>query len=230
VLKTEATEKVITINVQEIAPTSISSNLYTYNTGVYTWNKATGGEVYVNQPTWVKATVPEAETNYAYAGYKAELVSTNKANATLVEDALSGETVYKFLSSTVGTYQIKLTSTFETDGELPTVTLTIVVKEAPDVSAHLYDGAEYRTTFKYSKGTATVVITTTDENSGIAEVTTNGGSETLAYTIENGEITTTHQDGANLGFMLKFNEAYDLVLSYYVKSVQLYDDCVLIAK
>lgn len=213
-------EKTFKIYVDEIAPTSLVSSIYTYSDDGYSWKNSKEITVYVGQPLVMKAEVPSEQSTFAYKGFRPILVGISggatKDGITWDgkgESSLEYTSNVEFVASKAGVYTISLKSTFKNSsgsesGVKAQVTITVI--EPPSIDEILI--GEYVGQLK--KGSASVSFgeTGADGKTSVT-VTTKKGTEVLSvYVGEYDELVCEHVEGVELGVKLEINEAYKLVL------------------
>ncbi len=143
--------------------------------------------------------------SYEKGDYTAAITSDNAANATLTLN----DGIYTFTTTTVGTYEITLTSSVVST---LTATLTVEVKEVPaieDILTGYYEANTYwDSTYSLTFGENNTVVVAGDNGSG---------DYTYAYDTETKALTFTYVSGATfeeLGIdSIQLNSNYELVMS-----------------
>lgn len=218
--KSGSFEKEFKLHVNPIAPSKITPSYHKYGNTGYTWQQTSSDSitatVYVNQPVPFKADVSNDELSYVSTGFEAQITSSNSANAKLTWTSEARD-VMEFRASAVGTYTIRLMSSLN---RARTCTITVKVVAPPPMGS-LFGNTTYTGNLRYpSRGPVTVTCNavaetiTIERNGGVA---LGGETEILhidSYNPSTGELVTSHYAGAELGFKVIVNEAYDLVLSH----------------
>lgn len=231
VLKTHKTETVIHLYVTPVAPETLFPMLYEYSTTGYTWSStystAVSGTVYAGQNLYFSSAVNTTESKYADNAYTATVTGAVDAAGSAIsseyytltdELTFNGQTMSAFCATMAGTYTITLVSVRD---ESIVSTITVTVEEVPE-RGELFSGS-YVARLDYDpKGTVTVTFEA-GESDGVyyATITSPQSTEVLRCYYDGETLTTSHYSGAENGFTLTFNEAYDLVISH---STGYYDD------
>ncbi len=222
-LKTANTSKVFTLHVTAAVAESVSSVTAYIKEGDTYATQSVGDEgvsIYAGGSVSLDATFSPSKANQDFV---MELVGDNAADATLTPDTVSyyysSMPVYTFTSSVPGTYQVKITSA---SVETVTKTVTIEVKEAPELSSLLakryaYATAEpgigvkmmYDISFTPSADptTGSVSIAAYDEDAG--SIDTNVCSYTYDATAK--AFTLTKDGAAFTDVTLSFSGSYKLL-------------------
>ncbi len=220
VVKTQKQERVLHFYFEPTAPTAIYPAVYVYARTGYSLNtvtqSSTAATVYVGQPLYFKATLPtdDGEDKYADESFTAEITSSNAANAVLnADDQKDGISFTSFTAKAAGTYTITLKSG---KGSAQAV-ITVTVNDVPDEDALFGVENTYTGSLNYGGfGKVTVTFGKDANNNTIAVISTETATERLRcqYDAVGHTLTTSHYGGANAGFTLSLNEAYDLVISH----------------
>ncbi len=234
VIKTAMTEKIIPCLISEDTPSALYPRVYEYVNGAYMWDEiessSTSKTIFIHQPLYFTAAVPQAETNYASSRHTVKVspiedtdYDKDGKDKRLMATAVGGVPATQFTADKTGTYTITLTSALDTS---KTATITVTVVEAPafeELAKKTY------TQDLTSVEMLTVDVVFSDLQSGEnedgkaiitmkAKVTVQGkGEEILSctYVLESRELTTEHESGVEYNFKIGFNEAYDFVLSRF---------------
>ncbi len=244
VVKTKNVERIILCNFSEKEPTKLIPKAYVYNKTTKTYSPwATVTSVsghYVGQPFYFTAEVPDAEKSYVAGNYSITVKKdgVEVAESTLGNEQCDGKNAEKFTPNEAGTYVIQM----KADLGAASCNITLNVVEAPAYT-DLTDGAKsyagelelsgmvenLQVEVAVSFADTQAVYDSDDKIVGYTSVATivkYGDGEALAterlqcsYAVGSisgkWELTTTHLDGADLGYILALNEAYDFVLSHY---------------
>ncbi len=242
VVKTAHLEKEIHCQISEATPTALYPAVYEYVGGDYMWDRRVETEattvsktVYINQPLYFTADVPVDQKNYAAANYtllesNGQAVDMNTTKNYL-ETAVDGTAVTQFTSETAGRFTITMASKLNMSIRC-TISVTVV---APPEFTTLAAKA-YTQEIKYPQRTTVDVtfeeVATTDGGktyTATANIVTGQGEEKLSCTFdkETGMLTTEHLSGAEFGYVLGLNSAYDFVLTHYVEEFHEEESVVL---
>ncbi len=214
VFKTENTEKVLNVHVPYIAPSGFESSVYQKDevNGTDLWSADPEFTVYQNQSLTFKSKV--ANPYYENPAYTAKVISApagaDASSYAITESMLEGESVSVFKASVAGTYTIQLSSAAPTC--TLTDTITVVVNEAPEVSAKLNGAYEnkdeqVKVTFVPAEEGAT--------NGEATIVNANGDNTVVTYTYDSNTraISTTYKSGADNEYGFELTEAFNLFLT-----------------
>lgn len=208
VISSENVTKRIKLHVVGRAPEKLTTEVY--RDALNSFAETDKASPMVGVPVYFRA-VPN---QYANGAYTAELI-TQTGNATIESTQINGMECWKFVSDTVGSYEIRLTSTQD---ETISCTLTVTVADVPDYAQLLegtyqaVDGAggAYTVTFEQN-GTANVSGTVT------VEYKPKGGekqTQTMRFSVSEGATEPKLESvaGENLGVAFKVDAAGRLKL------------------
>lgn len=208
VITTKQVTKRVKFSVTGAAPTELTSEVYQSAFNSF----AESGKIMpmVGVAVYFRAMPNE----YANGAYTAELVNGD-GNATLEKAQINGIECWKLVSSKAGTYQVKMTSTENTE---VSCTLTVTAVEVPDLNAMLNgsykvtdneDGV-YRLTFKQTAGAAV-----TSGTVSISYTTANGEAKTeeMKFTVSDSDLSLILEpESTVLGVAIRVNANGKLVL------------------
>ncbi len=248
VIRTARLERVLTFNVEAIAPSVIYPTAFEYTkTGYFAHKMATVesvATVYAGQPLYFMAESSARESLYTNATVTNSISRGNANACTLVDKVESadlpmsirttGATVSSFVSDVPGTYTVRMTSTMNTS---VTCSIVVTVVKAPDIN-DILSGGSYMQELNYPVKGAVSVSFAAEADYTKAIVSFNGRDTELKCVYDEETKTLTSEllsvpglfDDVVYNFSLALNEAYDLVLTHptgfeiFTESVVLYRD------
>lgn len=221
--------KYITLNVAEIAPTTLCPSIYEYNDTGYVWRDSLSASpttisatVRVGQPLRFTVSPQSSESSYVHNGWYVRLIQKNDGGWADTEDAtvsdpqtVDGREVREFVATKPGTYRVQFRTTFEgaTTGGL----VNITVEDIPDMASSI--SGTYSANVVYPRRGTVKVEVSISGNQGTAIITDSEGSTenlsfTLTQTATSVSIQSAHSGLADLGYVLSFNEAWRLIVTH----------------
>jgi len=216
VLKTENTEKIITLDVPYAAPSVLLPDVYSYD-------EVKEEGLWLHSSTTAQATVYAGQTLYfnsyvEHSAYQsAEFTADATVGATLGTAKVEGKDVSTFVAENVGAYTITLTSKLDAKR---VCTIEVTVKEAPDVSAILngvymnIDNEEE--TVAFASNAETPLSGEATLNVSLGKTKLENVKFNYSYDTTKKEFTLTNvpaaQSGLELG--LELSPSYKLFLTY----------------
>ena len=200
-------EKTFDVDVNPESPRSVSCSALVENGEKNKFETAQEYEIYQSNALYVKADIA---ANFDQT-YKVELPE-GVTGLHLEEAKVDGYNCYKFTADQAGVYTLKFVATSGSVDVDPVYTeLTITVLENPNIAGILngeytanINGTKYSFVFTPESENAlngTVVVTDTTDSSK---------SDTLAYTYADGVISTSYQEGTELGIGFALASDYSL--------------------
>ncbi|MDE7083034.1 MAG: hypothetical protein K2O89_04955 [Clostridia bacterium] len=206
-LRTNRSVFTLTLHADTVAPSVLNPYIYTYSeaTDSYQGSMFTAATVYVGKQFGFTTTVNNPKTEEA--GYTAKVTSSpSGAHYSLTDgEMVDGKDGTFFTTDTAGSYTIVLTSVKSSS---TTATITVTVKDLPDMAETLNGG--------YENAASGITVTFTPDSdgatSGTVVIDDNMGSETLTYSCVGEVISLTSVSGVAHGYELSFNDVYTLVI------------------
>lgn len=205
-------EKVVNLNVTPKTPSRIMPGVREYGGAGYYWTtKASGDTIvaYTGQPLQFCGVVPAEEESYC----DTRIIASTTEGATVTN--LADTEIWEFNASVSGNYRIAIRSYRSAS---ITCVLNVNVINYPTAN-ELFNNTAYRGLLQYPYPNTEVTLScrVTAPNQGIIAVETLEGREVLSFTMSGTTVTTSHMDGAELGFSVYLNETYSLVLTHFTE-------------
>lgn len=208
-------ETVFTVNFQAVAPSSVYPEIYTYYSTGYEWVKSSAATamatLYVGKPLLFRMAV--ANSAYESAEYNANVSNATNGGDLKAASVENGDEYSTFTASVAGTYTVRIASSKNVQKYC---VISVTVKNPPE-AYDLFANRTYSGKMTGAISNITVTfkgVSSTDFSSGTATlVWGTGDSETMSYTYADGTFTATYSGGMDKGFMLTFDEQYNLVVS-----------------
>lgn len=216
--------KIVKLQVNPATPSKLYPSVYEYGDEGYVWHDTLGSNdpddanaivtanatIYTGQELLVRAVAPANESAYVDSSVNAELYDWNLDILTGDFFSLDTEGIaYKFKCSQTGTYYIRLYST--RNSKIQT-RIAVTVENPPAVASVL--AGTYTCRIEYPEYANVTVTFMTGNLVTVNDVVQ--GTETLKWEWNETTktLTTTHIDGAQLGYSITLNEVYRPVLSH----------------